>query len=227
MGILEEMESIKYRSFLDLIKMDEAYDKKKNSITGLDAFVLLHRRYLKLKNILSPLKDKIGNGIEIVDIDFSDGMQDEVTIAIKYTKKNKSHILSISSFYDQIEVNSSDVEIENETFIQNNKKIFQNIFKGIEEYHLDSKIYINTASKKYVISDLADSLTLKDTESKVFMVNTKHSLYEKNRLLINRIDCNYPKLKELLEKEDNILNIYNHIHIYEEDLDNVLIKKLT
>ena len=227
MGILEDLENIKYRPVIDLIKNEEVYDKKRNSLTGLETFVLLHRRYLKLKDIMTPLKEKLGNGVEITDIDFTGGMQDEINIVIKYLKKGKSQMLSIANFYEQIDVTSSDKEIENEIFLQNNKKIFRNIISAVNEYDLSSQININTASHKIFISDLADSLTLKDSDLKFFTINTKHSLYEKERLMISNVNCNYPKLKELLEKEENVLNIYNHIHIYEEDLDKVLTKKLT
>ena len=227
MGILGEIESIKYKPIIDLINGNETYDKSKNSLTGLETFVLLHRRYLKLKGILSPLIDKIGKNIDVVDIDFVEGMQDETIISIKYVKNNKQQLLSISNFgFDQFEVVSSDKDIENEVFVQNNRKVFLNIFKAVDEYHLDSRVNISSTSKKIIVSDLADNFSVKDSEQKIFMVNTKHSLYEKKRLFINNISCNYPKLKELLEKEETVLNFYDHLRFYEEDISKVLIKKL-
>ena len=34
-----------------------------------------------------------------------------------------------------------------------------------------------------------------------------------------------PKLKEILEDEENIMNIYKHLRVYEEDIPKTLIKK--
>ena len=225
MGILGEIESIKYRPIVDLINSDETYDKKKKSLTGLDTFVLLHRRYLKLRDILSPLIEKMGKNIDIVDIDFVEGMQEETIISIKYVKNNKQQLLSISNFgFDQFEVNSSDKDIENEVFVQNNRKIFLNIFKAIDEYHLDDQISISSTSKKIIVTDLANNIILKDSEQKIFTLNTKHSRYEKKRLIISNINCNYPKLKELLGNEETVLSLYSHLHFYEEDVNKVLKK---
>ena len=64
MGLLDDNQNTKYRLITDLVKFDEPFDKKKNSLTGLETLELLHKRYLKLRDILEPLKQKINN-IEI------------------------------------------------------------------------------------------------------------------------------------------------------------------
>lgn len=226
MGLLDDNQNTKYRLITDLVKFDEPFDKKKNSLTGLETLELLHKRYLKLRDILEPLKQKIKN-IEIIDVEFGVGMQEDSSISIRYIKDESQKLLSISNLGDdEVEVISCDKEVGNEVFIQNNKKIFVNIFKGIDEYGLDNKIELNTTSKKFIFSDLADNFIIKDNESKVFGIFTKHSLYEKEKQLVSRISCNYPKIKDILDNNENILNIYNHLHVYEEEIDKKLLKKL-
>ena len=228
MGLLDELEVIKYRQILDLVKNNEVYDRKKSSITALEAFQLLHNRFKKLSDIILPLKEKIGKDIEITDIDFNNGMQEDYTIVIKFIKNGKQHFLSISNIeYEQVEVISTDKEIENDVFVQNNKKIFLNIFRGIDEYNLDNKVIINSASRKYVINDLGDYFTLRDSDNKIFNITARNSLFDKNHSIISKIDCNYSKLKDILESDGNALCLYNHIHFYEDDMDKKLIKKLT
>ncbi len=228
MGLLDELEVIKYRPVLDLIKNNEVYDRKRSSVTAEEVFKLMHNRFIKLQDILLPLKEKIGKDIKIIDIDFNNGMQEDATIVINYIKDNKQHILSISNIeYEQVEIVSSDKEIENDVFVQNNKKIFMNIFRGIDEYQLDNKVEISSASKKYIVSDLGDYFTLRDTDNKIFNITARHSLFEKEHSIINNVNCNYKKLKEILENSENVLNLYKHIHFYEDSMDKTLIKKLT
>ena len=80
MGILGEIESMKYRFVLDLIKNTEHYDKKRSVITAEEAFKLCYNRYLLMQKILMPLKRKLGERVDVTDISFANGNQDETNI---------------------------------------------------------------------------------------------------------------------------------------------------
>ena len=86
MGTLQDVPNTKYRVILELIKNEESYDKTQSVISGLEAFYLCHKRYETLQNILLPLKAALGNDIVITSVSFSNDMQDEMGIAIKYLK---------------------------------------------------------------------------------------------------------------------------------------------
>ena len=230
MGILQDIESLKYRSALDLIKEEESYDKKRNVITGTDAFNMCYNRYKKMQEILLPLKSKLGDRIDVTDITFVASNEDENGIVVKYTKDNKLYILSIANLdYEDINVVASDIRVQREDFIATNRKIILRTFRNISNNSLDEDIIVRSTTGKFIIKDNCDSFTIKDSESKLFSIDTKYSIYEKNRSIINpqKLVCNFPKLKEMLENEENIKLIHDHIHIYENIFPSGLTKKLT
>ena len=83
MGLLNELEGIKYNSILDLIKNDELYDKKRNTLTAEEVFKMCQDRYNNVEEILQPLRKKLGENIEIIDIGFANGMQDDRNIFVR------------------------------------------------------------------------------------------------------------------------------------------------
>ncbi len=226
MGLFEEIESIKYRFVLDLIKNDEPYDKKKNTLNGEEVFALCHKRYQLMKNILLPLKEKLGDNIEIIDINFAD-MQDNFSIMVRYSKNSRQNYFTISrSDFNDIEVSSSDNDLEKYDFVILNKKIILDIFKQIYHESLDCEFYINSTSKKFMILDNCKNFNIKDSNNKIFSLECAHLVYEKNNLLCSneKTLSAYQKLKELLLDYANVLKIYQHLHIYEEDFPQVLKK---
>ena len=229
MGILSELESIKYRPVFDLIKNDESYDKKRNTMKAIEVFQILHKRFQKMLDILTPLMEKLGHNVEIIDFDFAQGMQEYMDLTIRYVKDEKQYFLSIINFgFNQFEVIDSGNHIDNLVFVQNNKKLFINIFKGIIEYSIDDRIRLLSTSKKFILCDIGDSFSISDSDEKMFSLLRKHSLYEKNILPydFNKKICNYTKLNELLDENNNIQAIYQHLNVYEENVENVLSKKL-
>ena len=161
MGLLGELESKKYKSVLDLIKSEEVYDKKRSTISGLETLELLHKRFLRLRSIFAPLKEKLGNNIEITDIEFNQGMQEIATITIKYLKDGKQCFVSVSNLeFGQFEIVLSDNEIENDVFLMNNRRIFSNLFKNIDECNLSG-------------TDISDEKDSTITENIIVDENTK------------------------------------------------------
>ena len=228
MSLFSELESIKYYFILDLIKHNEVYDKKRKVLTGQEVFELCQTRYDLMQELLLPLKQKLGENIEIVDIGFAKGMQDNTSIVVMYKSGDKHNYFTISdSGINDIEVTSSDNRLERHGFILANKKIIIDIFKCVYENSLDSEFYINSTSKKFVITDNCKSFNIKDAGMKLFSLEGSHSLYDQEGLMYNmeKTMSAYSRLKEILSNEDNILDIYNHIHVYEDDFPKVLIKK--
>ena len=103
MGLLDELD--KYHPVFELIKHDESYNKKKNVLTGEEVFKLCQDRYELMQGILRPLKKRLGENIEITDIGFAKGMQDDTCIIVRYNKDDKSHYFSISNTeFNDIEI---------------------------------------------------------------------------------------------------------------------------
>ena len=230
MSILQEFENMKYRCVLDLIKNEEAYDKKRAVINGLDAFKLCHNRYLLMQQILIPLKHKLGERVEITDISFANGMQDDFSILIKYAKDGKNYLFTLANQdYEDISIVSSDLTLQKENFAKDNKRIIMKTFKDIDNNSLDEDITLTSTTGKFVIRDNCDSFLIQDSAKKIFSIEGKYSVYEKSGALFDssKINCNYPKLKEMLSDCWNGVAIYEHLHIYKDNVPKQLTKKLT
>ncbi len=226
MGLLDELD--KYRSISELIRTDENYDKKRNILTGVEVYNLCQDRYELLQEVLQPLKKKLGENIEIIDIGFVRGMQDDTHIGVRYNKDDKQNIFSISkSDFNDIEIKCSDEMLEKFSFVLINKKLVLDTFQRINEENLDEEVSINSASKKFIINDTITKFVIRDALGKIFSIEGSHALFAKDGLMYNKdkINIGNPKIKELLEDENNIMNIYNHLRVYEEEIPKVLIKK--
>ena len=179
-----------------------------------------------MRELLAPLFHKLGKDINIISVDVNRG--EYTTIIIKYMKEEKQYYLSITNFelglYD---VFSTDNMIDTNTFEINNKKIIANTFKDMQYYFMDDPVKIMSTSKKFTIMDNCDLFTLGDNNMNLFSISSRHSYYESNKQLFdaNRINCTYPKLNVLLHEKDNVLAIYKHLHLYEEDVVKTLSKK--
>jgi hypothetical protein len=226
MGLLDELD--KYHPVFELIKYDESYNKKINVLTGEEVFKLCQDRYELMQEILRPLKKRLGENIEITDIGFAKGMQDDTCIIVRYNKDDKSHYFSISNTeFNDIEISSTDTRLEKLSFVLVNKGIILDIFKEINSNSLDEEVSINSTSKKFIVSDILKTFAIKDINSKLFTIEGSHSIYTKEGLMYNkeRIITQNTKLKELLNDDQNIMNIYKHLRVYEEDIPKTLIKK--
>lgn len=225
MGLLDELD--KYHSVFELIKNDESYNKKKSVLTGEEVFKLCQDRYKLMQGILRPLKKRLGENIEIIDIGFVNGMQGESIISIKYNKDDKLNGFSIiNSDFSDIEIKASDDKLEKLNFVLLNKGIIKEVFDSVDKLELDQEIRINSTSKKFVISDILRRFIIKDATGKLLTIEGSHPLYIKEGLMYSKesIITPNPKLKELLENEDNIMNIYRHLRVYEEDIPKILKK---
>lgn len=230
MSIIQDLEALKYRSVIDLIRKEEPYDKNKNIISGDEAFTLCFNRYLILQEILLPLKEKLGKEVEVTDISFVNGMQNDIRIIIKYNRGNKQYTIALTNIENQdIEIIADDEIARKQGLIRSNKRIVLNAFYGIDENNLTDDITIKSTSGRFILHDNYDSFEIKDVDGKLFRLEKKYSSYVKDKSLTNptKLECNFPKLRELLENEDNVLALYNHFHAYENMFPTSLIKKLT
>ena len=230
MSIFEEIESLKYRFVLDLIKSEEQYNKDKSVYDANKAFELFYKRYNLMQEVLNPLKEALGENVDVTDISFNNGMPDETHIVINYVKEDKSYLLALSNIgFIDIGIVSSDVVARQEDFVAKNKGKIIRTFRNIRENGLEDEITVKSTTGKFSIKDNCDSFIISDAEGKVFKLEGKYSNYKKTGLLYEptKLVCNYPKLKELLLEDDNALAIYQHTMFYEEDFPKELIKKLT
>ncbi len=229
MNLIQEIESMKYRYVLDLINKDEPYDKKRSVITGEDAFNLCYNRFLLMLQVLEPLMSKVGGDYVITDISVTNEAEDDMNIFIKYLKKDRQHILSISCLdYQDIRIVSSDEDVQMDKFGVVNKKIILKTFRDIIDNSLDEEIMLKSTSGKFVVRDNCDFFNIKSFDGKMFSMDKKYVDYEKvgSLLIPTRVECNYPKLKEMLLNENNGLALCQHLRIYEEIVPKELIKKI-
>ena len=190
---------------------------------------MCYNRHLLLQEILLPLKKKLGDEIDVTDITFANGMQDDMNILVKYMKGEKQYLLAISNQFPDIEIMSSDVVAQNDSFVKANRGIIFKTFRNISDNNLADEVVIKSTTGKFVLRDNCDSFTIHDNEKKIFTLSNKYSSYEKNKNLfpLTNLECNFPKLKEMLSKEENILAIYDHLQVYESGISSSLTKKLT
>ncbi len=224
MGLLDELD--KYRSVFELIKNDESYNKKANVLTAEEVFKLCQDRYELMKETLMPLKNKLGEDIEIIEIGLANTMQDETNIIVRYRKDDIQKYFNISrSGFNDIEI--MDESLEKLGFVTANKGIILDIFDRVDKEELDKQISINSTSKKFVISDIMKKFVISDVNNNLFTIEGSHGLYLKEGLMYDKekIITPNPKLKEALSVDENIMNIYKHLRVYEEDVPKTLIKK--
>ncbi len=231
MSILGELRSKKeYQSILELIKKEEAHNKKKAVIPAEELFRKCFDRYMKIQRILLPLKKKLGERVDVTDMSFVNGMQEDTAIMIKYEKEGKSYVLGLSSNdIEDVNIISSDVIANQEYFVDHNKDIIIEAFRRINEGSLSDEITLKSTSGLFSIRDNCDSFIIKDVDNKILSLEGKYSTYEKTGNFFNpaKLVCNYPKLKEVLLDNGGGLFLYQHILVYEDDIPNMLIQKLT
>lgn len=232
MGTFPDVQNINYRHILELIKNEENFDKNKRVISGLEAFYLCHKRYESLINVLLPLKNRLGENVVITSINFSNAMQDENGIAIKYIKNDKLYMMSFSLCdLGIVDISLSDQEIDSDFFLEENREVFLSMINELNQLgYIDyPEIILNSSSKKIIINDNCDDFNIRNNDEKVFLLGTNHYLYEKDKKIFvpERIFSGNEKINEELLNEDNIQKIYNNIRIYEDDFPKMLIKKIT
>lgn len=229
MVMLNKIEKyIAYRSALELIAHDEAYDKKKNVLSGEELFKLCYERYLLMEQVLLPLKEKLGKRIEITNVNFAEGIQDDTYIIVEYLNEGKKNYFTLSHLeYDGIETifNTGDKEIK--TFIDENKKDILEAFASAYRYSFDRDLCILTTSKQFAFTDDTQMFSLKDSlNGQVLSISSSYTNYEKNHeLYIPNATSRYNNLEKVISDNNNARNVIRHAKVYEEALPKVLIKK--
>ena len=84
MSILQEFENMKYHFVLNLIKKEEQYDKKRKVITASELHKKCYDRFLSTQEILLPLKKRLGDRVEVTDINFVNSNEDEKNLIYHY-----------------------------------------------------------------------------------------------------------------------------------------------
>ena len=230
MSILQELQDIKYRMVLDLVKKEEPYDKKRNVVSGEEAFLMLHERYESLQNLLEPLKKSLGDNIEIIDISFSNNLEEENNLLIKYLNGYKRCFLGINYIDDgQIDLLLSDTSINEEEFLKKNYLLLQYILYKLDDCYINnsSEVIRESTSKRFFIRDNCSIFNIRDQGRKLFSIETNHFEYDKEGLNYNKDALSeYRKLRELLIDPENVQKIYDHIRIYEDKFPDKILKKI-
>ena len=231
MSILQGIENVKYRFVLDLIKNEENYDKKLKVISGLEAFYLCHERYKLLQNVLLPLKNLLGDDTTITSVGFTNDMQSETGIAIKYVKNSNPYIIIIRLYdLEVFDISVSSQEFDSDEFLETNRNFINEIVNELNSlgYIDEPEISLKSSSKRFIINDNSDDFIIKANDEKLFSIGTNHYLYDKNEklLLPDKIISDNAMIKEWLVDEEKIQKIYSNIRINEEDFPKRLIKKI-
>ena len=230
MGLLSELENIKYASAFELIKNEEAYDKTRRVVSGLEAFYLCYERYELLRNIINPLKIIFGDNMIVVGVSFNSINQNETVVTIKYVINDKLNIMVINMFdLDILEITLSDSSIDSD-ILEEDSSIISKIIFELDGYGFfdESEISLRSSSKKFNVIDNCSDFIIKSIDEKILSVGTNYYQYNKEKKLYlpDRITSESSKLKELLANEENVQRIYSNLRIYEDDLPKRLIKKI-
>ena len=231
MSLLQDIQNMKYRSVIDLIKNEEPYDKKRDVINGYEAYDLCHKRYMSLYNLLSPLKIILGKDVIITGVNFVDGIQDDVSLLIRYTNGEKKSFITLTLIsLDEFDVQLSDTSVDHDEFVEKNYHFLKRLIKELVYYGYndDYEIAVNSTSSKFMMLDNCNSFNIADCDKKTFAIETNHQTNEENGIISSngKTMSDYPRLKELLMDEENINKVYEHLHIYKDEFPKKLIKKI-
>ncbi len=229
MGMLDKMENYAYyRAVLDLIEKEEMHDKNRSTVNGEELFLLCHEQYRLMNRLLLPLKEKLKEDINVTNIFFTDGFQQDTNMIVEYEKDERKAYFAISNYdFDTLEFISGTSSKDMKKIVDKNKKIIEEAFKICFENNFDEDITIRTASRRFVFKDDMDEFSLNDTcNADILSLSGTHSYYETMGTLLfskNKNSC-YKKVNKLL-KDEVMGNILKHAKVYEDEMPKVLIKK--
>lgn len=220
---------IMYRAVIDLITREEAYDKKRKTLDGEELFKLCHKRYQMAQELLLPLKEKLGEEMEVTNIAFAQGLKYDTWMIIEYLKNNVKSYLTLSySTIDNIEMLFSvDNEDAKKVVSQNKDLIIRTFAEGYSRSY-DEDLHFTTTSKRFLITDDIETFSMKDSlDGQAINLNTNHSDYEKNKslsILKNRIS-QYKNISKILSDDEKLVDTLRNVRVYEDELPKALIKK--
>lgn len=229
MTMLNKMEKYAYyRAVLELIDKDEMYDKRRNTINGEELFLLCHKRYQLMNELLQPLKDKLKEDINVTNIFFTEGFQQDTGLIVEYQKDGRKAYFGISNYdFDTLEFISGTSSKEVKGLADKNQKLFDEAFKICYENDFDEELSIKSTSRRFAFRDDTIKFTLNDTcDANILSISGTHVYYETLGTLFLSKDKNscYKKINQLLNDE-RMGKILNHTKIYEDEIPKVLIKK--
>ena len=231
MSILGTIDSIKNRgnihATINLINKDEPYDKTRNVLSGEEIYKLCYDRYLLLNQILLSLKESLSKYLDIVNISFQNNLNGEISIVITYRKNGRNYVYTVN----RVDTSLIDVSLENNSEIIDitmaNRQAIINVFNEIIDNCLDVETTLYSTSKFFIIYANSNSFSINNIDQKVISLSGDYSDYSNDGLMYdrNRVIANYKKIKFLLENDENVLNVYRHLKVYEDSIDKVLLKK--
>ena len=216
------------RPVMSLIKKDEVYDKKKKVLTGEELFDLCYKRYKLSQRVFLPLQKALSTKYDVTNIRIETGLQDDLVIVVEYKNNEKNLSFTIARIDNSlIDVYQTYDKSPLDTVMQN-KDVVLKTFDNIINKAYDRDYIVLSTSKNFSICFNCENFIITDVLQKGFSLQMDYSFYEKNKTLYDpkRIICSYKKLKELLLDENNYLNIYRHLHVYEDSVEKTLIKKM-
>ena len=229
MDMLPSLERVGYYYTISrLTKSGEPYDKRKSVITGRELFELCYGRYKRLKEILIPLKEKLGESVEIINIGFGSSMQDEASIFIEYLEDDKKKCIFITKpDLNFAEVSFPEDEKDQRYLIKSCKRIIDGIFQQVRNEPLGSEYSIPSASRKFVIDDNTRSMRIRYSKGNIMSLGIDYAFYEKSgSLYVPQESISITRRDRLFQDESNVSKVYDHLRIYEADVPPVLKKEL-
>ncbi len=231
MSIFGTIDSIKNRgnihATINLINKDEPYDKTRNVLSGEEIYKLCYDRYLLLNQILLSLKESLSKYLDIVNISFQNNLNGEISIVITYRKNGRNYVYTVN----RVDTTLIDVALEKNSEIIDitmaNRQAIINVFNEIIDNYLDVETNLYSTSKFFTIYANSNRFSINDIDQKVISLSGDYSDYSNDGLMYDRkrVLANYKKIKSLLENDENVLNVYRHLKVYEDSIDKVLLKK--
>ncbi len=230
---LSERERI-YKAIIRATQEEEKHNGKVVSIKEL--LELSKKRYLKMLEILSPLKEVLSRGIEITNIYFGKNVQGDNGTSIYVEFGDGPMNFFVINLYDESQIDVCLIPPDNiRKLVDDNKSIVLKAFRDNKGY--EDEYFLGSASKKFGIDMLSDILTLCDKRT---IEKRKHGFcseplldikYEyknigNDGLLVPSINSSSQDVIDLLGNNDNLNNLLENIKIPEANVPYCLKKMM-
>ena len=218
-----------YRAVRDVLIKEEAYNKNKSTISGLELFQLFQARNDLMQEVLEPVKDVLSKEVDVKSIYFIKGMRDDTSIAVKYLVDGAEESAVLSKFdNEKIEIIEQCKRGKLENLIDANSSVIDDAIRvGIEKKY-DTEIRVPNVANQLLLGDDDDMFGVSDTLGGcVLDLKISYPFFKENK----GVSLHYVKsphgniAKYFTESDENITKFLSNVRVYEEKVHTLILKK--
>ena len=219
-----------YRAVRDVLIKEEAYNKNKSTISGLELFQLFQARNDLMQEVLEPVKDVLSREVDVKSIYFIKGMRDDTSIAVKYLVDGAGESAVLSKFdNEKIEIIEQCKRGKLENLIDANSSVIDDAIRvGIEKKY-DTEIHVPNAGNHLLLGDDDDDkFGVYDTLGGcVLELRINYPFFEENgKLYLQSVKSPHGNIaKFFTESDENITKFLSNVRVYEGKVPILILKK--